>query len=506
MSSLPPSAHNDAAKPRFDAEPELVNAAIAASARTRRIMFFSQVFGLVVLVVFFNTQFPRWARDRRRIVSAAQVLFRCAAPDRDVVYDSSPPPAAASAAPTTAAIALAASASLDSPSACVSASAVAPAAGSAGSATPSASAPSHTRILRPRFPDTSQETGLSGWDTSSAIDPKVKERWRRQAIAWATSCENDGQIVAAGLTRVPLEQAALWVLVTNRSTADVDKELERLDGFERDNAYSLPVPLTGLRIDVNDFGLLGGAIHLSILLWLLVSIFREHQSLWAVKDPEARRASVAHNFFGNLSDDDASALPSSAALAGVDLRSRAGVYQICLALTAAMAVVPALFYGCGAGEVKLVLLAPSILALVTLLIAAVAAAETPRKRAKSMLSALAELAGLMTIALPLMAFSLLARADRDDATTFERFFPNLKELMFYHKLFFVINGVVTGAILALFIFLRWPRKTESGSWRASARRVRHRRRSSRRSPFTLAARVRPHRVRRSRLPLVECRR
>ena len=96
MSSLPPSAHNDAAKPRFDAEPELVNAAIAASARTRRIMFFSQVFGLVVLVVFFNTQFPRWARDRRRIVSAAQVLFRCAAPDRDVVYDSSPPPAAAS--------------------------------------------------------------------------------------------------------------------------------------------------------------------------------------------------------------------------------------------------------------------------------------------------------------------------------------------------------------------------------------------------------------------------
>ena len=76
----------------YDSTDELVRAAIGASQRTRRILFFSQVFGLVVLVIYANTEFTYWSRSRRQLVTAAQILYRCPQrPDFIFAWSSSTP-------------------------------------------------------------------------------------------------------------------------------------------------------------------------------------------------------------------------------------------------------------------------------------------------------------------------------------------------------------------------------------------------------------------------------
>ncbi|HYV37397.1 MAG TPA: hypothetical protein VE988_16945 [Gemmataceae bacterium] len=119
-----------------------------------------------------------------------------------------------------------------------------------------------------------------------------------KAAAWVDSCMKDPRIADQGISRDALLRAAAFILTHRYSSLDIEKRLEAYQRIRDDNAMSVPVPLTGLRIDVNDFGIMAGLGLAILLAWFALSLSREFVNLDRLKDnPQALAVVQAHTVF-----------------------------------------------------------------------------------------------------------------------------------------------------------------------------------------------------------------
>jgi hypothetical protein len=98
---------------------------------------------------------------------------------------------------------------------------------------------------------------------------------------WARRCAQQ-----AGLDPHRARAVAKWILSRRLSRHGVEDEIERVEHDMRENVYNIPIPLTGLQIDINTFSMVGSAGHFLLLVWLLLCVYQEQENMRLIQHDE----------------------------------------------------------------------------------------------------------------------------------------------------------------------------------------------------------------------------
>lgn len=251
---------------------ELLKASIGASERSRRVMFISQIFGLLILIATVNTLITDWMSVRRDVARDARLILWCIESDSRSLGNQQP------TVPRLERYEHLWSYSDDTPP-------------SDGGVSPSTASHLATPVVRSNVDRTYQESMTAGERANESAVWRLMNACRvRLPRVYDTN---------AGIDRM---RRAAWLLVKRRwMEQDITSIYGIMDGLERDVGYSVPVSFLGMRMDINDLGGMAGVVHLTVLGWLYLSVRREQELVGMLRGHRLNETYRFHNFFSEIS-------------------------------------------------------------------------------------------------------------------------------------------------------------------------------------------------------------
>ncbi len=133
-------------------------------------------------------------------------------------------------------------------------------------------------------------------DPPSGLTVEMKDDWAVLAIKdreilegyaadWVSRCTG---IPEKGSLNRELLGAASFLLRRGFSQGELSQHIQRLEDFRLQNVSSFPVPLIGVRIDVNGLGIFAGLGFATLLLWFGLSLSRESANIAYIKEEPSR--------------------------------------------------------------------------------------------------------------------------------------------------------------------------------------------------------------------------
>jgi len=213
---------------------DYIKAVTTAGERSRKALFASQILCVIILIVVGNSLPTSWTSERTETAQLAKILYDCASLKQNAspeVKERASPEVMERGSPK-----------------------------GKGNASPGAKGNAPPGV----------KASASPGNFFTGKPASAEKAYDLVNICWA-------EIHAANETieKEDLIRAALWCILYGYDANGIEERMKELEEFTDKNVYSISVPLTSLRVDINDFGILAGIGFFILLGWLSLSLNSE---------------------------------------------------------------------------------------------------------------------------------------------------------------------------------------------------------------------------------------
>src|SRR5258706_3691585 len=114
------------------------------------------------------------------------------------------------------------------------------------------------------LPDFVVKLGKTQTGEGALVAHVAEDRRDESAKLWSKVCAKK-----VGMPKERAIAVAGWIFWRRLTNRELQQEIDRIEADIHANVYNVPIPLTGLKIDINTFSLVGSAGHFLLLAWLL---------------------------------------------------------------------------------------------------------------------------------------------------------------------------------------------------------------------------------------------